>query len=173
MIPRKASLAVLACALLFGGPVAAELARPDAEFLRQAAQNGHAEVESSRLAQNKASAPQVKSFAEQMVADHTKSGEELKALAQSKGVQVPTGPSEKQKAQIRKLEAAEGARFDQQYASEMGVAAHEQTVRLFRRGASQAKDPEVKAFAERTLPTLEHHLALAKELKTAVDQGQP
>jgi putative membrane protein len=92
------------------------------------------------------------------------------ALAQSKGVQVPSEPSRQQKVHLRKLDAAQGARFDRQYAGELGVAAHEQTVRLFRQGAAQARDPEVKAFAERTLPTLEHHLAMAKELKAAVDK---
>lgn len=180
---RNASFAAFVCALLFSGAAlaqapapapaqaAAPLAKQDAQFLQQAAQNGHAEVESSKLAQTKATTPQVKAFAEQMVADHTKTGEELKTLAQSKGVQVPAEPSDKQKSKLQKLGSAEGAKFDKQYASEMGVDAHEDTVKLFKKGASQAKDPDVKAFAERTLPTLEHHLSMAKELKSTVDKS--
>jgi putative membrane protein len=145
---------------------AAKLARADVAFLKQAAQNGHAEVESSKLALTKASNTQVKGFAQQMVDDHTKAGQELAALASSKGVAVPSEPSVAQKAKIKMLSGAEGASFDKRYADSMGVAAHQDTIKLFQKASTGAADPDVKAYAAKTLPTLQHHLQMAKELKT-------
>lgn len=142
-----------------------KLARADVAFLKQAAQNGHAEVESSKLAVTKASNTQVKGFAQQMVDDHTKANEELAALAASKGVDVPKEPSVAQKAKMKMLSSADGANFDKRYADAMGVAAHQDTVKLFQKAAASATDPDVKAFAAKSLPTLQHHLQMAQELK--------
>lgn len=142
-----------------------KLLRSDAGFLRQAAQSGHAEVESGKLALSKAVNTQVKGFAQQMIDDHTKAHQELEALAKAKGVALPSGPSLVQKAKLKMLSAADGTGFDRRYADSMGVAAHEDTLKLFRKAAADAADPEVKAFAAKTLPTLEQHLKAAKELK--------
>lgn len=148
----------------------AKLARHDAAFLKQAAQNGHAEVEGSKLALTKGVHPQVKAFAQQMVDDHTKAGNALTALAVSKGVDVPTEPSIAQRAKLKLLSARDGDSFDQHYADSVGVAAHEDTVKLFKKAAAEATDTDVKAFATKTLPTLEHHLQMARELKAATDK---
>ncbi|CAN7361407.1 DUF4142 domain-containing protein [Rhizobacter sp. LjRoot28] len=144
---------------------ASRLAREDASFLKQAAQNGHTEVEGSKLAATKATTEPVKTFAQKMVDDHTKTNTELAALASSKGVDVPTEPSVAQKAKLKLLSAADGADFDRRYADMLGVKAHEDTIKLFQKAASGAKDPEVKAFAEKTLPALKEHLEMARKLK--------
>ena len=68
------------------------LAREDVAFLKQAAENGHSEVEGSRLAERLASSPKVKAFAAKMIEDHTKANGELASLAKAKGVDVPTEP---------------------------------------------------------------------------------
>jgi putative membrane protein len=104
-----------------------------------------------------------------MVDDHTKAGNELKALADAKGVKVPDEPSMAQKASITVLASQEGAKFDKNYSESIGVKAHEDTVKLFKKAAADAKDADIKAFATKTLPTLEHHLQMAKELKTGTD----
>lgn len=144
---------------------AGRLTRADIAFLKQAAQNGHAEVESSKLALTKAANTQVKGFAQQMVDDHTKANQELAALASSKGVEVPKEPSVAQKAKMKVLQSADGANFDRRYADSMGVAAHQDTIKLFRKAAAGATDPDVKAFAAKSLPTLQHHLQMAQDLK--------
>ncbi|WP_280156240.1 DUF4142 domain-containing protein [Piscinibacter sp. XHJ-5] len=149
---------------------AGKLASADVAFLKQAAQGGLAEVESSKLAVSKASNTQVKGFAQQMVDDHTKANEELKALASAKGVALPTEPSVAQKAKLKLLESADGASFDRRYADSMGVAAHEDTVKLFQKASTSAADPQVKAFATKTLPTLQHHLQMAKDLKSTTSK---
>jgi putative membrane protein len=161
--------AVAGTALVVGAALAQSpspsLSHTDTAFLKQAAQGGLAEIEASQLAETNATDPQVKSFAEQMVSDHTRTGDELKALASSKGVEVPSDPSVGQRTQLKILGALKDGHFDQHYASEYGVDAHEKTVKLFQKEAAQGKDPEVKAFATRTLPALQHHLAMAQDLK--------
>lgn len=144
------------------------LARADAAFLKQAAQNGHAEIEGSKLALTKAGSEKVKAFAQQMIDDHTKANDELTQLAKAKGVELPTEPSLMQKGKQKLLEHSDGADFDRRYAETLGVKAHEDTIKLFRKGAQEAKDADVKAFAEKTLPKLERHLEMARELHAAV-----
>lgn len=149
-----------------------KVSRADAAFLKQAAQNGHAEVEGSKLALSKGTHPQVKAFAQMMVDDHTKAGNALNALAASKGVDVPGDPSLAQKAKLKILSARDGAGFDHHYAESIGVAAHEDTIKLFKKAAAEADDADIKAFATKTLPTLEHHLQSARELEAATAKAK-
>lgn len=142
-------------------------ARSDADFMQQAAQNGAAEIEASKLALQKAQRSDVKSFAEKMVADHTKTDEELKQLAASKKVSLPDGPSMKQKAELKMISAGDDAKFDERYAKSFGVKAHEDTIKLFEEAAKGASDAQVKAFAQKTLPALKHHLEMARALDSA------
>jgi putative membrane protein len=147
---------------------AVRLERADAAFLKQAAENGNTEVEGSKLALTKATHEKVKAFAQQMIDDHTKASQELTALAGAKGVDVSTEPSVMQKGKLKLLSSADGARFDEKYADELGVKAHEDTVKLFEKAAAGAKDPDIKAWATKTLPTLKQHLTHARTLKSAV-----
>jgi putative membrane protein len=149
----------------------AKLPHADADFLKQAAQNGHAEVEGSQLALGKAVSPEVKAFAEKMVEEHTRSGEELKALAASKGVTVSDSSSIAQKAKLKLLSARDGASFDKHYADSLGLKAHQDTVKLFQKASDEAKDPDVKAFATKTLPVLQHHLDMSRDLYAVVHQA--
>lgn len=148
-----------------------QLARADAAFLKDATQASLAEIEGSKLAVSKATSPQVKAFADQMITDHTKMSEQVKALAASKKVELPTEPSMKQKAELKLIDTAKGASFDERYASRIGVASHEDTVKLFRKASTDAKDPEVKKLATEALPQLEHHLKMAQELKASTAKG--
>lgn len=148
-----------------------QLERTDRNFLENAAQSGHAELEGSRLAQTKARSPEVKAFAEQMIQDHTMVNQELVALAQQKGYTPPTEPSLLQQAELKALSITDDA-FDTTYASRIGVAAHENAVELFREGAAQANDPDIKAFAAKHLPALEQHLEMARALEQKVDAKQ-
>jgi putative membrane protein len=152
-----------------GGDSKSQLARADRGFLEQAAQNGHAEVESSKLALTKAQSAEVKAFAQKMVDDHTKANSELAALASSKGFEAPKEPSLMQKAKMKLLSASDGENFDKRYADTMGVQAHQDTLELFRKGSAEATDPDVKAFASKTIPALEHHLKMAQQLKQSVE----
>lgn len=145
--------------------------RTDANFMKQAAENGHAEIEASKMALQKSSNAEVKKFAQQMIDDHTKANQELMSLAASKNVDLPTEPSLVQKGKAKvMLDTADGEKFDQRYAASMGVDAHEDTLKMFREAARDAKDPEVKAWAAKTVPVLEHHLQMAKALNAQVQK---
>lgn len=143
---------------------APKMARSDENFMKQAAQNGMAEVQSSQLALTKATDPKVKAFAQKMVDDHTKANDELKALAASKGIELPKEPSIAQKARMKLLDTADGANFDRRYAENMGVEAHEETLKMFRKASQGARDADIKALATKMVPALEQHLQMAQAL---------
>lgn len=144
-----------------------QLDSSDKDFLENAAQSGHAEVEGSKMAQEKAKNPDVKAFADKMVQDHTKVGQELAALASKKGYTPPEGSSLMQKAKFKTLGLTDDG-FDEMYINNIGVSAHEDAVKLFEDASANAKDADVKAFAAKTLPALQEHLAMAKKLQEQV-----
>ena len=139
---------------------------PDHQFVERAARGGMAEVEMGQLAQQKASSDQVKVFAARMVRDHSKSNEELKQLAQAKGIAVPAGP-QKSEHGVDKLSKLSGPEFDRHYMEHM-VSDHRKTVAEFKKASESAKDIEVKAFAGKTLPTLQDHLNQAQSIQESV-----
>lgn len=128
-----------------------------------AAQSNKLELQTSQLALEKATDPQVREFAQRMIDDHGKAGRELATLATSKGVELPEGPSLMQQAKLKLLEFADGGDFDRRYSESMSTA-HNDTIELFQTAVNEATDPDVKAFAEKTLPTLREHLEMAKRL---------
>jgi putative membrane protein len=144
----------------------AKLAGDDASFMKAAAATGMAEVKLGELAGEKSESAEVKEFASMMVTDHAKANEELKGIASSKGVELPADLDAKHKALHAKLSKLSGAAFDKEYVSEM-LKGHKKAVGDFEKAAKSAKDPEVKAFAEKTLPTLKHHLESAQALNGA------
>lgn len=150
-----------------GTATATNLASADKSFLEDAAQGGNTEVAGSKMALEKSKNADVKAFATQMIKDHTAVGEELAALAKSKGYTPPTEPSLMQKGELKALDVTDDS-FDSMYARRIGVAAHEDTIKLFEKAAKDAKDPEIKAFAQKTLPSLQAHLEMAKALQAKV-----
>ena len=141
----------------------------DTMFITTAAQDGQAEVELGKLAQQNAQNAQVKTFAERMQADHGKANGELQGLAAKKGVTLPKGlgPHE---AMRTKLEKMKGAQFDQAYMRGM-VDDHTKAVKEFESASTGATDPDVKAFAAKNLPTLREHLRMAQEIHKSVSSG--
>ncbi len=139
----------------------------DQTFVKKAAEGGLAEVQLADLAKQKASSPEVKQFADRMATDHSKANDELKSLAQSKNITLPTDLSAKDKALRDRLDKLSGEQFDRAYMQAM-VKDHTHDVKEFRQESQSAKDPDLKAFAAKTLPTLEQHLQLAQQDAKAV-----
>ncbi|MDB5665758.1 DUF4142 domain-containing protein [Cypionkella sp.] len=123
-------------------------------FVNTVASSNAFEIQSSELALQKATNPKLTEFANQMIADHTKAAENLKAAAD--GQPVPDQLAPKHAGMIALLEKAEGSEFDMLY-TDMQAGAHAEAVSLFSNFASNGTDPELKAFAAETLPTLEAH----------------
>ena len=130
---------------------------PDSSFIKNAAEGGMSEVELGQLAQQKATNPAVKEFGAMMVTDHTAANEKLKAVAAAKQVSLPDSPSLMQKASKKKLDMMSGDSFDKSYVKGM-IDDHKADIKEFQKEATEGKDPEVKAFAVATLPTLKAHL---------------
>jgi len=141
-----------------------KLSSKDKSFITNASEAGNAEIAKANLANKTSSDPDVKSFADMMVTDHTKAGDELKTIAQGKGAEVAEGPGTMQKADIELLKAKSGKSFDKAYAKQ-SVADHKKAVALFEKASTDLDDADLKAFAEKTLPTLKHHLEEAEKLQ--------
>lgn len=141
-------------------PAATKNAMPS--FAKKAAVGGLAEVQLGKLASDKATDPDVKTFAQRMVTDHTKANDELQQLASSKGWTLPGELDGKHRGTMTRLEKATGAAFDRQYMNAM-VADHNADVAQFRSYSKSGGDTELKSWAGTTLPTLEEHQKMAKE----------
>ena len=139
----------------------------DTLFVKHAAKGGLAEVELGQLAADHASSEEVKKFGQRMVTDHGKANDELKSLAQQKNITLPTEIDAADKALHDRLSKLSGAAFDRAYMQHM-LADHRKDVNEFKHESTAGKDPDVKAWASKTLPTLEEHLKQAQDTTKAV-----
>ena len=133
----------------------------DAEFVIKAASGGMFEVESSKLAKDSATGD-VKKFAEKMIEDHGKANKELEAAAKKAGHGLPTKMLDDHQKLLDKVKMAKGKDFDRAY-MDAQVKAHEEAVGLFTSASKSVKDAGLKAFAEKTLPTIKEHYEHAKK----------
>jgi len=172
---------------------AGQLSSSDEKFINEACRGGKIEMKMSKLATERAQNTQVKQFAQRMVDDHGKAGDELKTLASSKGITLPdkeehtstTGDTDRTqvreksegahhdkdmaefKREWQKLDSATGAEFDRQYV-DMAAKCHERSVKEFEKASKNADDVEVKSWAAKTLPTLREHLTQIRSLQSQV-----
>ena len=141
--------------------------KSDADFAKEAAQGGEAEVKLGQLAMQNGQSDSVKNFGKKMVDDHIKAGDNLKAAATKSNIDLPAGLSPKDQATYDRLSKLNGSAFDQAYARSM-VRDHVQDIAAFRQESASGTDPNIKQFATATLPTLQEHLRDARAMETAV-----
>jgi putative membrane protein len=134
----------------------------DSKFLMETARGGMAEVRLAQLAQQKASSEEVKQFARQLEQDHTKANEQLKAIAQERGVQLPTDLGQHQKI-VDMLNNQSGEAFDREFMKAQ-VKHHKKDISEFRKATNKSMDSDLRNFASSTLPTLESHLSKAQTI---------
>lgn len=135
----------------------------DISFMKHAAIDGVAEVKLGQLALDKSSNADVKKLAQRMVDDHTRANDDLQTLAQGKQVTLPSPPTDADPT-TSALKDEDGAKFDQVW-TDMLVKNHQKAVELFTAEKRQAQDPDVRNFAEKTLPVLNTHLEMARALQ--------
>lgn len=135
------------------------LTREDKEFLKNASEIGITEVELGKLAEQKGG-PEVKKLGAMLVADHSKSNQELATLAKSKKVELKMEPAATQKQMLSAFEGKSGAEFDKEF-KEHVTKDHEKAIKTFQDAAKDAKDPDVKAFATKNLKGLQAHHSAA------------
>src|SRR3954454_5612509 len=161
------TVALIAASLFVIAPALAQdkgkLSSQDSRALSKLIEANMAEVETGKLAQQKAQNPEIKQFGQHMVDDHGKMLSEMQKMAQSKGVKAPASPDRKHQAAMKKLQSADGARFDEAYAQQM-VKDHQDTLKLVQKTAKDAKDPELKAAAQKAAPDIQEHLKMAQGL---------
>lgn len=136
-------------------------------FAVEAASGGMMEVQLGELAQQKGSSQQVKDFGAMMVRDHSKANEELKSLAGQHNITLPPAPGEDHMEHINKLSQKSGKEFDKEYI-DMMVKDHKEDVDAFEKASNNTNDPDIQAFASRTLPVLRQHLEAAQAIKDAM-----
>jgi putative membrane protein len=143
-----------------------------ADFVKEVAISDMFEIESNKLGEQKGNA-QEKTFARQMVTDHTKTSTELKSMVTGGKVQatLPTSLDSSHQSKLDKLKDASGKDFSSDFNSYQ-VSAHKDAVSLFERYAKGGDNAELKDWAGKTLPTLQHHLEMAQELGKAPSVGQ-
>jgi len=139
----------------------------DAEFVKMAASGGMHEVMLGKVAAEKAKMDEVKKFGQMMADDHTKANTELMAVAKAANLAVPTKMMEKHQKEADHFKDLKDEAFDKAYIAHM-VKDHEMDVAEFTKASKEAKNPELKEFATKTLPTLQTHLKKAKELHEKV-----
>jgi putative membrane protein len=163
-------LTAIASTLLVPAAAIGKDVPPPDKFLGEAIQDGRAEVQTCNLALQKSGNPDVKSFAQRMIKDHTATNNKIEALAKSKNIALPEGISVKQKATYELLSKSSGTRFDEAF-MDHNVSDHETDVKNFTEQANGATDPDVKAFAAETLKTLKEHLQLARDVRAKVKKS--
>jgi putative membrane protein len=141
----------------------------DEVFLRDAAEGNMAEIKLGQLAEEKAEAPEVKDFAKRIVEDHTKALDELKQIAPQAGINIPMDLSRRDALTYDRLAKLSGGPFDREYSQEM-VKDHEKDLSEFERAETQMKNPALKQYAQREVPTLQSHLELAQHMQAHVSR---
>jgi putative membrane protein len=163
------SIAFLSLCSLLLVPIsvhAADVSMKDKTFFMKASQGGMTEVEAGKLAQEKGASQDVKDFGAMMVKDHTQNDEDLMALAQTKGVTIPTTLDKMHQGMIDSLNSKSGAAFDKAYIDDM-VNGHTKMLKLMK-GEEMSKDADMKDFATKTSDTVQMHLSKAEGIQKSM-----
>jgi putative membrane protein len=166
---KMLSLACLLLASAFGLSSARaadmDMSAADKSFVMKAAQGGMLEVQTGQLAQSQATSQDVKDFGSKMVEDHGKANDELKGIASSKGIEIPSSLDAKHQKMVDDLKAKSGKDFDDAYLALM-TKAHSMDDKLFMKEASSGKDADLKAFADKTDKTIKMHISMLNDVKS-------
>jgi putative membrane protein len=167
---KKASILLVALvfvigwsSLLFAQEKAEKKDIPDKGFMTSAARDGIFHVEAGKLAVQRGSSEGVKKFGQHAIEHHTQINDELTQLASKKGVTLPKKMSKKEQEALAKIAKLSGPDFDKAYL-EMEIKDHSKDLSAFQKEAKDGKDPDVKAWAAKTVAAIEEHLKMARDL---------
>ena len=138
----------------------------DAEFVDKAGIIGKTASQASQLALDRSSNPHVKAFARRMIDDHDHMATQLRRLGAQKG--VPVQARMVVDPEVTALRTKNGLAFDKSYVALVGPNAHEAVIRLYEAEARNGRDPQIRAFAAGSLPTLKAHLNAARQLENSI-----
>lgn len=149
------------------GASAQGLIPADRGFLQRAATSGLFEVEAARLAAEQSQDEEVKRFAATLVEQQAAANQELVGLAQVKGVTLPTTLPAAKRRELERLSRNSGEYFDAVFVQDVGIREYQRDLRQFREASRKARDPELRAWAAKMIPTLERHVSEARSLPAA------
>ena len=137
--------------------------RVDAKFAVDVADGGLAEVELGKLAQHKATNPQIKEFGAMMVSDHSASNDKMKNIAKDKGITLPQVLGDYQQKLENELRSKSGKDFDRAYVTTM-IKDHKEDIKTFEVALKELRDTDLRTFAGNTLPILKKHLSAIQKI---------
>jgi putative membrane protein len=143
------------------------LSRSDRNFVEDALKGGLYEETAAKVGIERARSPSVKAFAEMLASQHGAANVELKQLASTWNVDIPDKLPLMKRRAVDNLREAKDADFEQEFIKQVGLDDHKEDIKRFEKAAREAKDPSIRAWAEKTLPTLREHLAAARDLAVA------
>ncbi len=148
-------------------PEKSRLSRSDRRFIEEAAASGQMEVQAAQLATTRASDKAVKDYAATLADHHASANSELMQLAASFGIELPPSPPRAMRNELEKLAKRTGVDFDHEYVKEVAIKDHEREIKRFQKASKDVKEPQLKAWIDKTLPVLQAHLAAAQKLPQA------
>ena len=137
--------------------------RDERRFLKDAAAAGRFESEASRLALGKSNNAGVRSFAATLINHHTSAGNELLYMLHVRGMAAPMLANDQRKT-LNRLSKLQGAKFDREFMEELGLKNQQDNVHMFEKASLATRDPQLKAWIDKTLPTLRYHLTTVERL---------
>ena len=140
------------------------LSAGDTAFINTVSQADTEEINAAQLAETNSHSARVKSYAQQMVSDHTAANQKLNSIAQSKGVTPTTTPDDAHQQMMTQLQGEHGRAFDRAYIQGQ-IQDHQMVIQVLQNEAQTGTDPELKEFASTTLPVIQHHLQMAEALQ--------
>jgi putative membrane protein len=154
-------------------PANKPLVKADQKILADMASGNMAEIELAKLADTKSRNDPVKTYARQMIDDHTRALTDITQFATARNVTLPAEVDDKHKATAAKLAGLTGDAFDQAYMKEAGVADHKKMHAMLATAHKKASDPGLKALVARLQPTVEQHLKAAQQMKPGKADVRP
>lgn len=141
--------------------------RVDAKFAVDVADGSMAEIELGKLAQQKATNPQIKEFGAMMVSDHSIANDKMKYIAKSKGITLPKVMGNYQQKLTREISDKSGKDFDKAYVTAM-IKDHKEDIKTFEVALKELRDTTLRTFAANTLPVLKKHLSAVEKIDSAM-----
>lgn len=159
---------VIASALFLFSSVARadEDKNDDFKFVKEVHQSGIMEIQVGKLAPQRSQNAAIKKLADRLVQDHGRMVEELQAFGRKKSIALPKELTSDKRDMVEKLAKLKGAEFDQAF-SRMAIASHEKSIEKFEKEIKSGRDPEITAWAQKKLPAIREHLAMARSTLTA------
>jgi putative membrane protein len=144
----------------------------DAHFIRKAAEGNNGEIQMAQMVAERTQDAQLRSYCDRLIRDHSQANQQLRQIADAKGVEFPAGANSSAEHEMHKLEKKSGHDLDRA-AADHWVKDHKKDIKEYETEANHAKDPQVKQYAISTLPTLREHLNLAESLASSSTIREP